>query len=272
MNRVLIILILIISSCQVQDIEPLLRREVVVVEGWVSTEMKQHWVKLSRTVPFEASLSETPIEDAVIEINDLVETYTLDHAGDGIYLTPNFSGTIGRRYVLTIRLSNGDVITSTSERLNPVPDIENISFDSFIESDPETGDDIEIHYPVVTTTDPIAETNYYRYFGFRNEELLNLPAELEILSDRFINGQSLSHNIPTFRYDLGDECVIELHSLSESGYDFFELLKSQTTSIGSSSGTAPASLVGNLTYDDKNELVLGYFGASDVKSISSTVQ
>ncbi len=260
-------------TCCSQESEFLIENEVVV-EGWITTEEKQHWVKLSRTVGFEDSRPEEPIENALVVIQDnvLPTAYPLTHTEGGLYLTESFSGTIGRRYTLTITLENGDVITSTPERLTPVPPIDNIGFDSFTETDPETGDDVEVFFPIVRTTDASEEPNYYRYKGYRNGELLNLPSQIEILSDRFLKTGQLDHFIPSFEYEMGDDVRIELFSLSPAAYDFLGLLKLQITSLGSSSGTAPATLIGNLRYTDKSDLVLGFFGASDVKSATSTVQ
>ncbi|MEQ9229490.1 MAG: DUF4249 domain-containing protein [Cyclobacteriaceae bacterium] len=274
MKKLFIILAITLFSCT-SELDFPIGNEVVVVEGWVTTQEKQHWVKLSKTVGFQDAQSEEAIENATVVIEDNVSptTYALTHSSDGVYLSDSFSGVIGRQYTLTIVLENDDVITSTSQRLSQVPDIDDIVFDSFIENDPDTGDDVEIFFPVVTTTDLSEEPNYYRYKGYRNGELLNLPSEMEILSDRFLKpGELLDHSIPTFRYQIGDVVQVELLSLSSDAFDFLDLLKSQTTSLGSSSGTAPATLIGNLSYESKSEIVLGFFGASDVKSISATVE
>jgi hypothetical protein len=93
-----------------------------------------------------------------------------------------------------------------------------------------------------------------------------------LLSDEFNNGQSLPHHIPEFRLALNDQITIELHSLSSPAFQFLALLRAQTTSLGSSSGTAPAKLIGNLSYTNRpNDIILGFFGASSIKTATSQV-
>lgn len=272
MRKLLIILTALILGCSNPDIEIPAGQNVVVIEGWVTDEDKQHWVKLSRTVSFDSDQQEEPIEDAIVTVNDGSVDRAFVHTTDGVYVSDVFAGIETTSYSLSVMLSNGRTIVSDPENLNPVPVIENISISSFIRQNPDTGEDETVYYPVVQTQDPEDEENYYRYKGFKNGELLNDPEQLELLSDQFINGQLLPHNISRFEYDEGDVVTIELLSISKEAFDFLELLKLQTTSLGSSSGTAPAVLQGNLRYTDSDDLVLGFFGASAVESGSVTVQ
>ena len=152
------------------------------------------------------------------------------------------------------------------------PDLIDIDFSFFLRENPETGLEENVYYPVVVSQDPVDETNFYRYRAYRNDIELNEPADLEIITDRFHNGQMLSHNLSRFEYEMDDEIKVELQTFGKEAFDFLELLKSQTTSLGSSSGTAPASLIGNLTYRDSDEIVLGFFGTLSVKSDSTIIQ
>lgn len=271
--RKLLIISLLLTGCAALEIELPDQRSVVVIEGWITDENKQHQVKLSRTVAFQSPEPETLITDAQVWIeNQLGEKEFLTYSSIGYYQTPTIQGVAGNDYRLWVVLDGSDSIVSTFERLNPVPVIESISFDSFIRQDPVTGEDVDVYFPIVLSRDPGAEVNFYRYKGYRNGEFLKSPEELELVSDQFINGQALNHNISRFEYELGDEITVELHSLSNEAYNFLQLLKQQTTSLGSSSGTSPASLEGNLTYLHDDDLVLGYFGASAVSENSRIIE
>ncbi len=272
MNRISIISLLILVSCAIDELDSLDRSEIIVVEGWITNQKKQHWIKLSETVPFNNTNSTNPIPDAAVSIQDNVGSYSLTHAGNGLYLTDSIAGIVARSYRVTVELENGDTIQSSWERLNPLMPIDTIRYNYFDDQDPDTGEDIKIYFPIVVSSDPVDENNFYRYKGFRNGSFLNEPNEIILLSDQFVNGAtSLPNHIPEFRYTLMDTIHVELHSLSRSAFEFLELLKSQTTSLGSSSGTSPATLIGNLNYRNNDlQYVLGFFGASAV-SIDSTI-
>ncbi|MCP4460427.1 MAG: DUF4249 domain-containing protein [Cytophagales bacterium] len=272
MKRLKIISILIIASCSGAEIELPDGQESLVIEGWITNQDKQHQVKISKTVPFDASQSEVPVEDAIVIIEDNVSSFPLTHSANGVYLTAAFQGIIARSYRVIVELSNGETIQSNWDRLNPLMPIDTIQYGFFDDQDPITGEDIDVYFPIVISSDPINETNFYRYKGFRNGELLSEPNELILLSDQFVNGAATLPNfIPEFRYAFEDTIQVELHSLTRAGFEFLELLKSQTTSLGSSSGTFPATLTGNLGYLDNKELVLGFFGASFVSADSTII-
>jgi len=258
----------ILASCGLIEIDLPKGEEQIVIEGWITDQNKQHWVKVSKTVAFDNSRKERPVQNATVTIEDNTGIFTLSHDDDGIYLTDSLAGIEARSYRLRIELESGEIIQSEWERLNPLQPIETIRYDFFRERDPETGENMRIYFPIVVSSDPVEENNFYRYKGFRNGELLNEPNELILLSDQFVNGaNSLRNFIPEFRYAFNDTIRVELHSLTKTGFEFLELLKSQTTSLGSSSGTSPATLSGNLRYlEDESKIVLGFFGASSVSS------
>jgi hypothetical protein len=270
-------LFLISLSCVDTDLNFPQKRDRLVVEGWVTDEMKAHWVKISLTTAFDDPLPEIPIEDAIVYIKDNLhgegEGYLLTHIGGGRYESEVFQGIVGRYYYLEILLSDGNQITSVPETLMAVSPITSLEVGSFEDVDPITGDEIIVYFPIVTNQDPIEEVNYYRYKGFRNGTQLNAPRELIVLSDRFINGNLLQNEIPQLRYSLGEEMTIELHSISRGAYDFLELLRLQTTSSGTPSGTSPAPLFGNVrNQTNPDQKVLGFFGASAVSNATLIVE
>lgn len=273
MKKIWIISFLVTTACASSDIESLENQEQFVVEGWVTDQNKQHWVKISTPVSFGNSSTKNPVKNARVIIEDGTNIFPLPHSADGLYLTDALAGIASESYRLTIELASGETIQSGWERLNSLPPINSIRYDVFEEQDPKTGENIQVYFPIVVSSDPITETNFYRYKGFRNGKLLNEPNQLILLSDQFINGASALPNfIPEFRYSFGDTIQVELHSLTKTGFDFFQLLKSQTNSLGRSSGTSPAMLIGNLkNLNDESQIVLGFFGASSVSSDTTII-
>jgi hypothetical protein len=275
MKRWLIIGSLFLAlGCSDPFIELPVGNGTIVVEGWMSDQDTQHWVKVSESIRFNDTRPEIVIDDATVLIeDDQANVYPLTYDdSSGRYLTASFPGVVGNAYRVVITLQNGTEITSSWETLLNVPPINSVLFDSFDDTDPITGEPILVYYPVVTSIDPNNEQNQYRYKGYKNGQLFNAPEELILLSDEFNNGQLLPHHIPEFRLALNDQITIELHSLSKPAFQFLELLRVQTTSFGSSSGTAPAKLIGNLSYTNQpNEIVLGFFGASAIKTSTAQV-
>ena len=265
--------ILFLIGCTDTTIDLPPGKSTVVVEGWITDQSNQHWVKVSRSTRFRDTKTEIIISDATVIIEDNSDQYPLTfHNELGIYQTSTFAGLRGNSYRVIITLVDGSEITSSWEELNNVSPIDDLQFDTYEDRDPDTGENIIVYYPIVISQDPLEEQNQYRYKGFRNAIALNKPEELILLSDEFNNGEILPQHIPEFRLGLGDEITIEMHSLSLPAFRFLELLRSQTTSLGSSSGTAPAKLVGNLTYTNRqDDIVIGFFGASSIATATAIV-
>ena len=263
-----------ITGCSSPEIEFPRTNQKIVVEGWVTSELKSHWVKVANTVGFTDVRSESPVVDATVQIirQSDGQAYNLAHDTQGNYFSTPFQGMPGEQYRVQINLSDGRIIDSPFDLMLTDPDLQVIDFSFFLRENPETGEEENVYYPVVTSLDPLNEINFYRYKAYRNDFELNEPDDLELITDRFHNGQILSHNLSRFEYELNDEIKVELQTFGKEAFDFLELLKSQTTSLGSSSGTAPASLIGNLSYRDSDEIVLGFFGTLSVKSDSTIVQ
>ena len=265
--------ILFLIGCTDTTIDLPPGKTTVVVEGWITDENSQHWVKVSQSTRFRDSKPETVITNATVIIEDNNNQYPLTYNTElGIYQTTAFAGLNGNSYRVIITLQNGSEITSSWESLNSVPPITELQFDTYEDRDPDTGENIIVYYPIVVSQDPLDEQNQYRYKGYRNGIVLNKPEELILLSDEFNNGEILPQHIPEFRLGLSDEITVELHSLSLEAFRFLELLRSQTTSLGSSSGTAPAKLIGNLSYSNRpDDIVIGFFGASSITTSTAIV-
>ena len=84
----------------------------------------------------------------------------------------------------------------------------------------------------------------------------------------------IPNNFRSFGYDAGDEIITEFQNINEEAYNYLSLLKSQITSLGTSTGTTPAFVQGNLTYfrSEVDEQVLGYFGTVAISKDTVVVE
>jgi hypothetical protein len=170
--------------------------------------------------------------------------------------TPNFS------YTLQVVLAEGDTIVSTNEQLAQRVAIDTLVYESFEANTLGNQQEI-VYYPVLTVQDPIDVSNYYRLKVYQNGELFEDPEFIILENDRFFNGKLFRNDLINFEFDLGDTIRIELLSISKSTYDFYAQFIRQSTLLGTSSGTAPATLEGNLTdISNQDRRVLGFFSTT----------
>ena len=88
------------------------------------------------------------------------------------------------------------------------------------------------------------------------------PESITVQDDRLFNGSLIPNDFRAFGYNEEQEIIVELQSITKGAYNFLSLLKEQITSLGTSNGTTPANIMGNISFqsDEVNDLVLGYFG------------
>lgn len=270
MKRLLYILIPIVFACEEVVIVDLPSpQNLVVVQGWVTDSLGSQSIRLIRSNGFSDNSQVQAIESAQMIVQSRTgEVFSYSYRADGYYDadTP-FRGVSGTEYRVRIVIDTLEIRSEWDEMPNPVP-INSLQIDSFEENDPNNSNQqITIFYPKVRTRDPADEENYYRWVFFKNGDRINEPESITIQNDRLFNGNLIPNNFQQFGFDSGDEITVQLQSISSSSHDYLSLLKSQITTLGTTSGTTPAIVTGNLSYVDGNSsLVLGFFG-----TISSSV-
>lgn len=267
MKKIKWILVLFLISCEdVITIDLPANASLIVVEGWITNSLEQQKIRISRTQNFNEPSSDLFVTDANVSVTLLDSsntTFSYSLSADGSYRSDStFSGVVRQFYSVQIILSEGDTINSPFQSMPSPVEIQEIIFDSFEERSLDDANVlIDVYFPIVFSQDPAERRNFYRYVMARNDTIFNTPQDIELLDDSAINGNLFPNEFRTFRYDFGDIASIELRSLNSGAFEFFKLLKSQTTSLGTSSGTSPASINGNLrNRSNPSQEVLGYFG------------
>ena len=133
----LILAMSIFWSCE-DDIYPELEEAEpqIVIDAWINNNSEPQYIRISETLPYFDSLSNSGIDNATVYLIDNDENSRYDFAEEstGIYMwTPSLEypqiGTIGNSYNLYVEIA-GKVYTSTST-LNRVPEIDSIRFSIF---------------------------------------------------------------------------------------------------------------------------------------------
>ncbi len=269
--------ILILASCEDPIVIDLPEgTNLLVIEGWVTDKIDRQSVIVTRTNGFSSLLANPPVSDAQVAVfDDEGGVFTYTYVDNGIYISDSsFSGTYGRSYQLRVILQNQDTVVSLSEQLIEVNDIDSLGFDFFLtqdETDPR--EEIIVYYPVAFSVDPADQVNFYKWNIFRNNVKFDDANSIVLLEDRFFNGNAFQNDFTDFEFDELDTIKIEIQSISLNVFEFFKLFQSQVVSLGTSSGSSPASLTGNIeNISNPNEKVLGFFGATSLKSAETIIR
>jgi hypothetical protein len=219
-------------------------------------------IEISRTRNF--------FEDEIIRITDANvevigennESYLFEETEPGIYTTTSFSPELNATYQLNI-ISNGVTYEATEQFVNPT------LIDSITQNDDGgfTGGEKEV---TIYFKDNPEEENYY--LARFNTDFLAFP-EVEIQSDEFNNGNTISFSFSDEELETGDIVDIEFYTISKSYYDFLFRLLLQSGSAGGPFQAQPATVRGNIINQDNfDNFPFGYFSLSTFEKESVTIE
>ncbi len=288
--------ILIAMACCVEpfDIQSVGYEDTLVVEGFISTELKQHRVTLAHTsqVNQREFIGEAGAEVTIKDQNGTILSLSEEKAG--IYLTPKIAGVIGNTYTLNFTTKKGKQFTSSEVTLKNTPAITNIyaTFSPDLPIGEGTGG-IQIF---LDTEDATNQTKYYRWefketyeiktpfpsafvwLGGNNVVFRDLPVDrcwgndsskntlihaTEGLAESKVKAQVIQ-TIPGYspnmriRYSI----LVRQFSLSREAYQYWKDLKDQNEGQGSLYDRQPGTIRGNITSLSDDQIVLGFFDAS----------
>jgi len=205
---------LMLTSCEdVIDLDLQRAEAKIVIDGGISNQNENHFVRISKTVNFDSSNSFNAVKGAKVSLITPVGTSIgLTEISDGIYRSPQFRGTPGMTYKLEV-LAEGKVYTASSTMPYPVlPD--SISFKklSFFGN--------TRIYPNVYYKDPANVQNQYRYILKVNGKQ---QADI-VFEDRFNDGNNVSDLIIYDGDDdlkPGDVIDIEMQTIDRNVFKYY---------------------------------------------------
>jgi hypothetical protein len=190
---------------------------------------------------------------------------------DSSSLLTAFTGELGAKYNLTIRISGKEYTASTT-----IPPLTKTIDSLWSEKAPSSADTGKVKL-MARITDPPAYGNYIRYFTRVNNKPF-LPGLVSVFDDQIINGKTYSiqvdqgvdrnteldrENFNFFRQ--GDTITVKFCNIDKSTFDFWRTLEFSYSSIGNPFST-PTKVIGNI-----NGGALGYFGGYAVQYSSLIV-
>lgn len=250
-------------------------------------------IKLSRTVPVNDS---TPIQSesqaqVIVEGEDN-SNYQLVETGGGIYTSSSLALNPTIKYRLRINTLVGGSYLSDYVAVQNTPAIDSVNWE--IENN-----GVQLY---VNTHDPLNNTHYYKWEYEETWEIHSAHETGYVYKDGFVSERDVDE-IPKLYYcwqsqnsidimvgssaQLASDVIsrkpmvsiprtsvktsvrysilVKQYAISKQGYDFYQLMKKNTESMGSIFDPLPSELTGNITcVSDPKEKVVGFITASTV--------
>ena len=297
------LLLSIISCTQPFEIESFDFERVIVVDGLVTDEDKNHHVLLSYTRPIGETEID-PLSNATVwvqEVGGVKMAYSEQSAG--IYHSDlSFAGAPGKQYQLHFVTSNGEEYASIPVSLTKSPPIDSI-YDQYatvsVEDDANQNSGIQFF---LDTHDDQGQAKYFRYEWQEDYKILSPYPSQYIYNDedstykrresqvhicysgsnskQVLIGSSIGSTVNRLvqfpvvfvsgkldklrqRYAL----LVKQYAISESAYGFYRKLKESNESGGSLFDKQQGTITGNVTsVDDPTVTVLGFFDVAGVST------
>jgi len=243
---IIFVLTIFISCDEDIELDTILQDERVVIDALLTNESKNHFVKVTRTIDFNANGRTPRVDNATVMItDDLGNVYNYVHnpGGDpdsaGIYLSENvFPGIIGVTYTLEV-IADG-VLYSANEIMNPVTPIDSLTFRLHPDVDPADRGIGDVYKVLLYTQEPQETEDYYLFEFYKNDTLQNDDEEFYVADD-FALAESIMGLEAPFNYSYQDTVRVDMLSLSRRGYLFYFDLANVINNDGGMFSPAPAN-------------------------------
>lgn len=243
------ILFLFLCACEdkiVLELEP--PEDKLVITGDLLVGDNLHTISIQQVISIDNGTMQ-PVKDAQVSVKSLQSgrLYDFLDQGDGNYSNTTLRLRENVTYELSVITKEGDLYHATSTAPVFIP-VDSIGFmQRIILKD-------TLYYPTFVFTDPVDQTNFYKYKMSVNGQPFRF---VSALNDKYNNGLEVQHDI----YDDGNELkqgdVIRVlrQCIDKSSYDYW-----RTYQEINPSSVSPSNPISNLSNG-----ALGYFGVSTGK-------
>jgi hypothetical protein len=289
------LLLLMVCCIEPVEIKSVTYDELLVVEGYLSGETKQHKISLSNTSRLnDREFNAEQGASVTIQDND-GGIVSLTENEPGIYYTPIYAGSPGKSYQLNIQTKDGRKYTSSQVKFKNTPDIKNIYAEYVGDRRPDENG-VTIY---LDTEDPLGLTRFYRWeyeetyeirtpfpsnfqwtggnnVVFRDQpvdhcwasdssENILIATTANLQSDKIVKHRlrfiPAGSHLMRIKYSL----LVRQYALDETSYIFWKMIHDVNETQGSLFDIQTGAVRGNIRSDASPEdLVLGYFDAGAV--------
>lgn len=296
-------LLCIISCIDPIELEDTAFEDFLIVEGQLTDELKQHTIKLTRTIPLDSTNVKLESGANVSITDNLQNTYNFSETTTGVYNSnTSFNAIADREYVLEIRTSNGKTYTSRPEKITGTSTITNVNpkietnilgeegLNLYVESESQNEQSKYYKYEFIETFKIIAP-----FWSGEKLEVVNdkLPDPFEVKkvpniannricytsenSNRIIQTETATfssnkvnfgfHFIPKNDFSISNRYSILVKQQVQAfeAYNYYNTLAELASTESIFSENQPGFLLGNITaIDNPNDKAIGYFEVNAV--------
>lgn len=203
-------------------------------------------VRVTKTAPYLQNAPTPTITNASVVISDdLGNTETLNHIGNGYYKGSTLVGDPARIYTLNVNAEGKDYSATTSVPAG-VPFV--ITGRNYVSESEANNFHKEGYYPTIKTTLPPGDT-YYLFKYYKNDTLYvpeGAEDDIFITDSKFIGTEIDGYETP-YEYKVGDVARIDIYRITKEGYNFYNDLSAQLNNDGGFFSTPPANTSTNFS-------------------------
>ncbi len=288
-----LLLLCLATGCKEMYTPPIIRsgNSYLIVEGVLNAGSGGTRIRLSRSSSIygQGAIITVNTASVIVEGKDNT-TRLLTPLGDGYYFSPNLNLVISNEYRLRILTFDNKEYLSDYVVALQTPPIDSIGWK-------RSSQGVQLY---VNAHDPLAKTRYYRwdydetweiqsyyyshYIYENNAVRLRTPPEIVFNCWKYASSQKillassarlqedLIFEAPLLQIPERDEKIsvrysilLRQYAMPKEGYEFYELMKKNTESIGTIFDPQPSELRGNIRcISDPNEPVIGFISASTI--------
>ncbi|MFK7757223.1 MAG: DUF4249 domain-containing protein [Flavobacteriales bacterium] len=240
----------------------------LVVEGFITNQVKAHEVRLSRTTSYYIEQSPKAVSGAIVNVSNGVHSWVMteDPIGSGRYSTPTDAfGIVGQIHELSIE-TDGQTYIATDE-MAAVATLDSVTVEYELFEFPDKDEEFPGFWNLNIWTMETPETeNFYRWRTFINGVTSSDTIRFSSFSnDQGLDGANLTgYTIEEYAEDemeIGDLITLEQHGISRSYYDMLQAVTEQTEIEGGLFDPPAANVLSNVSNG-----ALGFFSASSVST------
>lgn len=240
-------IILLLWSCEetieidLDQAEPL-----VVIEGLITNEYRQHEIKISKTNSFTTNGQTPRVRGASVVVEDSEGSiYEFEENEPGVYRSKAaFAGQIGYTYSMSVEVE-GQLFTASDELL-PVSPIDSLTIQIDEEEALDPEEEGRFYDVLIFVEEPQETVDYYLIKFYRNGQVENEEGQIVWVFDDVALGPEIDNLPAPIYYALEDTARIEMYSLSKKAYRHFLELSYNIGNDGGMFSSPPANVGTNI--------------------------
>lgn len=210
-----------------QDIDP-----VFIIEGLLTDQLKQHYIRITQTGDFYSTGATPRVSGAQVMVTDSngnIFAYVEEEDSIGLYLSQEiFQGEVGVTYHLNVTL--GNTTYTASDELMRVTTIDSTVYridedrKAELEKDGDNAneEDVGRYYEVLMyTKEPQETVDYYLFKFYRDGEIVNYDGRDIYYADDVIVQENINGIAANDWYRKGELATYEMYSLTRTAFLYY---------------------------------------------------